>query len=305
MTPRWTVAVVVVLAVVGVVTPAFAMPAADESADNKANPFEPLPSNETNATTGSQISAFMASSSMAVDSSVETGMWIARFNDSDTNKTEMVERRASVLRNRLDTLEARLDERNASGNVSLGGPSDAREVASLNARIDALNSTIERTQTAAREDGVNTTRLDRLRENASRLHGHEVARTARNLTTVGPPANRGPNGGGPPGQADNRTDSTGPEETPGAGPNATGPEETPGAGPNETGETGHTTADRPDNTSGSDRTPESAPREPDGRSDGTNETAPPNPERGDTDDTSQTGHSGDTPDTAEPARGSR
>ncbi|QSG07184.1 hypothetical protein [Halapricum desulfuricans] len=238
MAPRWTVVIVVVLAVAGVITPAFAMSAADEHADREASPFEPLPSEETNTTTGSQISAFMASSSAAVDSSVETGMWLARFNDSDANRTEMVERRANALRDRLHALETQLDERNASGNVSLSDPSEAREVASLKARIDALNSTIERTRTAAGGAGVNTTRLDRLRENASRLHGHEVARIARNLTTVGPPANRGPpedrpgpNTGpaGPPGQND--SDSGGPPaDRPGqnAGDRPGPPEDGPG-----------------------------------------------------------------------------
>ncbi|WP_229126107.1 hypothetical protein [Halapricum desulfuricans] len=190
MAPRWTVVIVVVLAVVGVGTPVLAASTVNEHADREASPFEPLPSEETNATTGSQISAFMASTSTAVDSSVETGMWLAQFNDSDANRTEMVERRANTLRDRLHALEAQLD--NGSGNATLSDPSEAREVASLKARIDALNSTIERTRTAAGEAGVNTTRLHRLRENASQLRGHEVARMARNLTTVGPPANRGP-----------------------------------------------------------------------------------------------------------------
>jgi len=209
MAPRWTVVIVVLLAVAGVVTPAIATSAIDTRAEQR-DPFDPLPSNETveaNATMGSQISAFMESSAVAVSNSVETGIWVHQFNASE-NRTDMVDRRATVLERRLEALRAELNE-TGSGNVT--DPSDARRLAALQARIDALNSTLQRTQQVASEAGVNTTRLERLRNNASRLHGQDVARMARNLTTVGPPvdrgppANHGPPGAGPPNQSGNGT----------------------------------------------------------------------------------------------------
>jgi len=211
MVPRWTVAIVVVLAVAGVVTPAIATSATDDRAEQR-DPFEPLPSNATdvNDTMGSQITAFMQSSAIAVNNSVETGLWIDQFNASKnrTSMDNMVDQRATVLENRLERLRAELNETNAT---NITDPADARRLASLRARIDALNSTLQRTEQAASDAGVNTTRLERLRDNASRLHGQDVARIARNLTTVGPPAdtgppdNRGPPGENPPGHAENGT----------------------------------------------------------------------------------------------------
>ncbi|MCU4719140.1 ICP22 family protein [Halapricum hydrolyticum] len=284
MTPRWTVAIVVLLAVAGVVTPTLAMSPVDERADREANPFEPLSGAETNETMGSQISAFMESSSTAADSSIETGMWIARFNATGMNRTEMVERRANALQNRLQALERELEKHNASGDVDLSDPGEARQIASLNARVDALNATIERTRTVANASGVNTTQLDRLRENASKLHGQEVARIARNLTTVGPPENRGPPGEGPPGQSDGDTRGPPTDDTPGQADNKTqGPPANQSPGQNENDTRGGPTDDTPgqaDNKTqgpstgqapdqGSDRT--QGPSEE--RSDNTNETA--------------------------------
>lgn len=209
MAPRWTVVVVVLLAVAGVVTPAIATSTVDTRTEQR-NPFGPLPSNgtvEANATMGSQISAFMESSAVAVNNSVETGIWVHQFNASE-NRADVVDRRATVLEHRLEALRAELNE---TGSPNVTDPSDARRLAALQARIDALNSTLHRTQQVASAAGVNTTRLERLRNNASRLHGRDVARMARNLTTVGPPVDRGPPdnhglpGEGPPNQSGNGT----------------------------------------------------------------------------------------------------
>ncbi|MEF8825156.1 MAG: hypothetical protein V5A27_02265 [Halapricum sp.] len=224
MHTRQTVVLVVVLAVAGVVAPVIATPAPDQGDAGQSKAFESLAGeNETTngtAPLGSQISAFMESTAASADSSMEAGTWEARFNESDVNRSAMTARRTETLERRLSSLEAELEQLNASGETDVNNVSQAGRVASLTARIEALNRTIERTTTVARDAGVNTTRLERLRTNASQLHGQEVARMARNLTTLGPrgpPEDRGPpgdRGQGPPGADDNGTEQGPPTNPP-------------------------------------------------------------------------------------------
>lgn len=216
------VAVIVVVAIVGVVAPAVAAPVADGSAgdltrtapqrvfsdDSNVNDT----TNETSNTTapmGSQISAFMQSTTAQAHDSVETGMWVARFNATNqTARPSMVEHRAAVLQTRLDRLRAELADLNTSGSSMFANVRYAGRVASLTARIDALESTLNRTSTVAASHGVDRSKLHRLERNASSLNGQAVAHLARGLTVVetpgrGPPTN-GTHGRGPPG-GDNST----------------------------------------------------------------------------------------------------
>jgi len=208
-------------------------------------------SNET-APLGSQISAFMQSTSATADESVESGMWEARFETANrTNQSTMVDRRAAVLETRLQRLQAELEGLNSSDTPGLADVSHAARVASLTTRISALESTLNKTSTVAAEAGVNRTRLDQLRENASSLNGRAVSKLARGLTVVenpgrGPPADRGPpddrNGnesdGGPPngdgpGNGQGPPDDRNGSESDGGPPNGDGPEN--GQGPPDDG----------------------------------------------------------------------
>ena len=218
--------------------------------------------NETNngtAPLGSQISAFMQSTSATADESVESGMWEARFETANrTNQSGMVDRRAVVLETRLQRLQAELEALNSSDTPGLADVSHAARVASLTTRINALESTLNQTSTVAAEAGVNHTRLDRLRENASSLNGRAVSKLARGLTVVespgrGPPADRGP-----------PDDRNGNESDPGP-PNGDGPGN--GQGPPDD-RNGNNTNDElsSGNESGNDQGPTGDPGSPNGGS---------------------------------------
>ena len=236
---RVTILAVVLVAVAGMVAPAIA---AQETAPPGPDPVEPtsdapltdafVVETTTNETTdqatnesenetaplGSQISAFMQSSSVAADESVESGMWQARFETANrSNQSTMIDRRTGVLETRLDELRGELTALNTSETPGLTDVSHAGRVASLTARINALESTLNQTSTVAAEAGVNHTRLDRLRENASSLNGRAVSEIARGLTVVenpgrGPPEDRGPPGDRNPGNGDGPGNGQGPPD---------------------------------------------------------------------------------------------
>ncbi len=177
---------------------------------------------------GAQVTAFTQSSSTALNDSVENGMWKAGFNQSNASE------RAQLVRNRTGTLEQRLDRlqrQNASLQERYENGSEPAYIAQqsrLSARIDSLQRAINDTDEAAAQAGVNDSRLERLRQNASELKGPETAAIARGLGG-GPPADRGP-----PEDRGERGQSAG-EGDRGAPENRTnGPDRTGGNAANET-----------------------------------------------------------------------
>ncbi len=186
---------------------------------------------------GAQMTAFLQSSSSAANDSVENGMWEARFNQSNaserarlvTNRTGSLEQRLERLRAQNETIQQRYE------NGTLNEQAYIARQSQLNARIDALQTAVNDTDEAAAQAGVNDSRLERLKGNASQLRGQQVAGIARGLGAgppdhAGPPADRGPSGdratgpptdrGGPAGPATNTTSnstSDGPGAAPGNG----------------------------------------------------------------------------------------
>ncbi|MFB6128324.1 MAG: hypothetical protein ABEJ47_01040, partial [Halorhabdus sp.] len=161
--------------------------AEDSPANPTTNGSESPANGSTTPTLGSKMSAFMQSNAVAVDAAVETGMWTARFERANAAaKSDVIQRRIESLERRLHRLEHRLGTiENGSFNVQ--NPRAAVTVSALAARIQALQRAINTTDRVARRAGINTTRLEKLRSQASNMSGHRIASIARNLT-VGPPA---------------------------------------------------------------------------------------------------------------------
>jgi len=151
--------------------------------------------NESGGTAGmgAQLTAFTQSSSAAANDSVENGMWRAGFDQSDAGeRTNLVRDRAGTLERRLDRLQRQNESLRAEyENGSLPQPAYIARQSRLSARIDGLRTAVNDTDEAATRAGVNDSRLERLRKNASELDGPEVAAIARGLGG-GPPADRGP-----------------------------------------------------------------------------------------------------------------
>ena len=176
---------------------------------------------------GAQLTAFTQSNSAAVNDSVENGMWKAGFNESnESDRARLVQNRTGTLERRLERLQrqnATLQERYENG--SLPEPAYIAQQSRLSARIDGLRTAVNDTDTAATRAGVNDSRLEQLRRNASDLRGPEVAAVARGLgggppDDRGPPADRGERG--PPGNRTGGGDAPGAENGGQAGPSNSG-----------------------------------------------------------------------------------
>lgn len=170
------------------------------------------------ASLGAQLSGFMQASSADADGSVDTSMWAAQYNDTNGSaKQRLVKNRVTRLDGRLDRLEARMTALEAAHeNGTLPEPAYVAQASHLTARIDALKTAINQTDAAAAQAGVEDSRLDRLRQNASELSGREVAEVARGLPVITPPGFTERSTGGPPVKV-------GPPDAIGSGGNVTGP----------------------------------------------------------------------------------
>lgn len=149
----------------------------------------------SNRSMGAAFSTFTQSTAADADSEVDGRMWGAAWNGSADNATRerLVEGRTNALDARLEALRDQR-ERLMANRDEMNPVAYRAQLAALTSRLAALGSALNQTQDAARQVGVNTTRLETLRANASELTGPEIAAMAREL------------GGGPP------------EEVPGMGP---------------------------------------------------------------------------------------
>lgn len=188
---------------------------------------------------GTQLTAFLQSSSAAANDSVDNGMWKANFERaSAAQRGEVVAKRTGTLERRLDRLQAQnesLQERYENGSIS--EQAYVAQQSRLAARIDGLKTAVADTDTAAKRAGVDDDRLDRLRQSAGELKGPEIAEIASGLAG-GPPADV-------PGRADDRPG--GPPEAGVTGENETdnetrGNSENPGNAPENRGKSGESTS---------------------------------------------------------------
>lgn len=183
---------------------------------------------------GAQMTAFLQSSSTAANDSVENGMWEARFTQSNASeRARLVANRTGSLEQRLKRLEAQNETiQRRYENGTLNEQAYIARRSQLNARIDALRTAVNDTDEAATRAGVNDSRLERLKGNASQLRGQQVAGIARGIGAgppdhAGPPTDRGPSGdraagpptaqGGPATNSSSNSTSDGPGTTPGNG----------------------------------------------------------------------------------------
>ncbi|WP_440988778.1 hypothetical protein [Haloarchaeobius baliensis] len=166
-------------------TPATAV---DAAATNDPVQTPPGDNNSSNRSMGGAFSTFAQSAAADANGEVDSRMWGAAFNGSGDNatRTRLVEGRTTALEARLEALQEqrqRLQERRDE----MSRVAYRAQLASLTSRLAALGSALNQTEDAARETGVNTTQLDRIRQNASELTGPEIAEMARELGAGGPP----------------------------------------------------------------------------------------------------------------------
>ncbi|WP_340100955.1 hypothetical protein [Salinibaculum salinum] len=197
-----------VLALAIAVALLFAMPVVGSGVDgSQAAQVENNTTSEENSSFGEQLSAFMQTSAVDANTTVETGMWNAGVNASAaperdvTNRTAQLERERQQLARKATQLREKRDR--------LPRVAYTAQASSLRERIRSLQERINGTERTAQRVGVNASALDRLRTQTANMSGPEVSAVARNITDAprGPPAGVP---GGPPGETGPPNDTTGP-----------------------------------------------------------------------------------------------
>lgn len=177
--------------------------------DSQLTQVENNTTSEENGSFGEQLSAFMQSSAVDANTTVESGMWNAGVNASAaperevTNRTIQLEREQQQLERKVTQLQEKRDQ--------LPAVAYTAQASALRERIHSLQDRINGTERTAQRVGVNTSALDRLRTQSANMSGPEVSAIARNITDTprGPPAGAP---GGPPGESGPPGNTTGPPE---------------------------------------------------------------------------------------------
>jgi hypothetical protein len=231
------VAALVALAAIVVVAPAVGTVATTSTASvQEGSTNESTNTSGANETSlGAQLSGYMQASTESADGSVDSSMWAAEFDGtSGSDRAALVDERVGQLEARLDGLEDRMAAVEAAReNGTLPEPAYVAQASQLSERVETLEDAINQTEDAATAAGLNDSRLDRLRENASELEGREVAKVARDLSVVTPPGLTDRPETGPPVDV-GPPDDIGPPDVSGNGtgpPDAAGPPDDDDANP--------------------------------------------------------------------------
>ncbi|WP_458187472.1 hypothetical protein [Haladaptatus sp. NG-WS-4] len=185
----------VLLATLTLVGFAVAVPTAAAPTD----PAETMPpsslQNEQTASTqngslGAEISSFMQVSTAQTEGTVDSGLWVARYNgtNSKSARKKLVEKRVGDIQTRMDDLRERkqsLVEARKNGEIStLRYQAEMSEVIG---QIRSLEHAINTTKPRAMETGTSVEDLRELDKQASNVGGPEVAEVARSLQSVKAP----------------------------------------------------------------------------------------------------------------------
>ncbi|WP_248515414.1 hypothetical protein [Salinarchaeum laminariae] len=171
-----------------------------------------------NVTLGQSISGFMQSTEASTEGDVDQGVYQAKYAAANqTEKAALVEAQTNDLANRLAAIEERV-ENLKSQRENMSPTAYRAQISGAAAQLQSIESSVNATETDAIASGVNTSKLETLRQNASELSGQQVASIARGLAGAsngGPPENPG-NGQGPPNGTPGES-GNGPPDDPGEG----------------------------------------------------------------------------------------
>lgn len=226
------VSIVVVIAVVAAGTGG-AVPAALDRPSSDRTATTTTATNHSTASFGSHLSSFMQSSAAQASGSVETGMWVAAYeNASNQSRRTLVTRRTAQLDRRMVTLQAEKRAlRAAKRNGSISPTEYRSRLSQILGRLAALKEGIDAVD---RPDapGLNRTAIRAMNNRADRLAGPEISEIARSMggpraspgppawveTRPGPAVNR--SGGGPPQNPSSQGNSSNATNPDGTGPPA-------------------------------------------------------------------------------------
>ncbi|WP_290819536.1 hypothetical protein [Halovivax sp.] len=153
---------------------------------------------------GSEVGTFMQSSSADANVSVDQGMFEAAFEGAE-DREAVVNDRVGELEGRFDRLQERTNHFADRGDER--PPGHQEQLTRMAVELGLFEESVNQTEQRAEAVGVDTARLDELRQNASEVSGPDVAEIARSIAGVDPPGQHedgspGEQDGGPPDHAD-------------------------------------------------------------------------------------------------------
>ncbi|MDJ1431205.1 hypothetical protein [Halostagnicola sp. A-GB9-2] len=130
------------------------------------------------------VTEFMQSSAAETETTVETGLFNASYNNADNESREaIVTERADTIEKQIADLEDEKNELEENEDEMSSAAHNAR-MTRLTVQISSLENSIESVEHRASDIGLNMSGLDTLRTSAADLTGPSVAEVATNLVGV-------------------------------------------------------------------------------------------------------------------------
>lgn len=135
----------------------------------------------TNASFGAEVSSFMQASGAETRDELDGEMF-----DAALNRTEDPEDRAELIEERQQRLEERHQELRSQRDALDGEPTVRKRALATRVAVGAngLERSVNNTEKAAMEAGVDTERLVAIRSNASELRGADVSELAKGVVDL-------------------------------------------------------------------------------------------------------------------------
>ncbi|GKZ13090.1 hypothetical protein [Haladaptatus sp. T7] len=217
--PRAVLLVVLTLSGFALAVPTAGAPTQNTQADDiTAASFQANQQADDNSTLGAEISSFMQVSTTQAQGTVDTGMWVARFNQTKNKSAQkaLVSNHVGDMKNQLASLRDRkqkLVEARNDGQISQ--LKYQSEMSQLIGEIRAVQHSINATRPRAVTVGARVRDVNELDKQANTVGGPEIAAVAKSMHSVNLRAENANNSTSAPGVGNGTGNASG--EHPGAG----------------------------------------------------------------------------------------
>lgn len=186
---RAVLLVVLTLSGFALAVPTAAAPTPDAQTDVATTSFQAnqQANNTDNSTLGAEISSFMQVSTSQAKGTVDTGMWVARFNQTKNKSAQqsLVSNNVGDMKNQLSDLQDRKQKLiQARNNGQISQLKYQSEMSQLIGEIRSIQHAINATRPRAVTVGTRINDVDNLSEQADTAGGPEMVEVARSMHSV-------------------------------------------------------------------------------------------------------------------------
>ncbi len=186
---RAVLLVVLTLSGFALAVPTAAAPTPDAQTDVATTSFQAnqQANNTDNSTLGAEISSFMQVSTSQAKGTVDTGMWVARFNQTKNKSAQqaLVSNNVGDMKNQLSDLQDRKQKLiQARNNGQISQLKYQSEMSQLIGEIRSIQHAINATRPRAVTVGTQVNDVENLSEQADTAGGPEMIEVARSMHSV-------------------------------------------------------------------------------------------------------------------------